>query len=206
MIRLMEFVGETYASERYSFLGADQKQAARDAFDRGVDCILKFQIRVNGQLTAWCAQHDDKDFRPPPRRTYEVVSLSGAESVGIIRLLMSLEKPGPAVIRAVESAIAWFDSVKLTGLRVVNEKNDKAPKGLNKVVVSDPNAPPIWARFYEIGSNRPIFVDRDGVPKYSLAEIGYERRNGYAWYGAWPQNLLAQQYPIWRKKWLPPAN
>ena len=41
--------------------------------------------------------------------------------------------------------------------------------------------------FYEIGTNRPIFSDRDGVPKRELADIGYERRNGYAWYGNWPQ-------------------
>ena len=43
-----------------------------------------------------------------------------------------------------------------------------------------PDAGPIWARFYEIGSNRPVFVGRDGVVKYSVAEIEPERRVGYA--------------------------
>jgi len=28
--------------------------------------ILKCQIRVNGKLTVWCAQHDEKDYRPRP--------------------------------------------------------------------------------------------------------------------------------------------
>jgi hypothetical protein len=37
------------------------------------------------------------------------------------------------------------------------------------------------------------------VKKYSLAEIGHERRNGYAWYGIWPQKLLSDEYPAWRK-------
>ena len=37
----------------------------------------------------------------------------------------------------------------------------------------------MWARFYEIGTNRPIFSDRDGFAKHDLSEIGYERRNGY---------------------------
>jgi PelA/Pel-15E family pectate lyase len=60
--------------------------------------------------------------------------------------------------------------------------------------------PPLWARFYEIGTNRPIFSDRDGVPKRELSEIGYERRNGYAWLGKWPQHLLAVEYPAWRHK------
>ena len=56
----------------------------------------------------------------------------------------------------------------------------------------------MWARFYEIGTNRPIFSDRDGIPKRELSEIGYERRNGYAWLGYWPQRLLEREYPAWR--------
>ena len=61
-------------------------------------------------------------------------------------------------------------------------------------------AKPIWARYYEIGTNKPFFSDRDGVKKYTIAEIGYERRNGYAWYGDWPQQLLETDYPAWMKK------
>jgi hypothetical protein len=38
------------------------------------------------------------------------------------------------------------------------------------------------------------------VAKHDLAAIGYERRNGYAWLGYWPQNLLDQDYPAWKKK------
>jgi PelA/Pel-15E family pectate lyase len=68
------------------------------------------------------------------------------------------------------------------------------------LVVQDAAAPPIWARFYEIGTNRPIFCDRDGVAKHSLGEIGYERRNGYAWLGYWPRALLEQDYPAWKER------
>ncbi len=71
-----------------------------------------------------------------------------------------------------------------------DSKDPKAAKGTNKVVVRDPNAPPLWARFYNIETNAPVFADRDGIPKATLAEIGDERRNGYAWYGNWPQKLL----------------
>ena len=93
MVRLMEFVREVATNRSYDFVSREQRQAARAAFERGVECILKCQVRVNGQLTAWCAQHDEKDFRPRPARTFELVSLSGSESVGIVRLLMSVEKP-----------------------------------------------------------------------------------------------------------------
>jgi len=56
--------------------------------------------------------------------------------------------------------------------------NSPAGKGRDKFVVADPSAAPLWARFHEIGTNKPIFRDRDGVPKAFLADIGHERRNG----------------------------
>lgn len=58
------------------------------------------------------------------------------------------------------------------------KKKESAPKGYDKVVVKDPSAPSLWARFYEIGTNKPIFCSRDGKPRETLAEISYERRNG----------------------------
>lgn len=200
MVRLMEFLRETYSQEFYGFVDAGRRDAGRRAFDKGIECILKCQIRVDGKLTAWCAQHDEKDFRPRPARAYELVSLSGSESVGIVRLLMSLDRPGPEVVQSVEGAVGWFEAAKLQGIKEVRRKDKNTPQGFDKVVVEDPSAPPLWARFYEIGTNRPIFCDRDGVPKRSLAEIGYERRNGYGWLGTWPQPLLDKEYPAWKKK------
>ena len=60
-------------------------------------------------------------------------------------------------------------------------------------MVEDPNAPPLWARFYEIGTNRPIYSGRDGVIKYRLAEIEIERRTGYSWVGPYAQGLLDEE-------------
>jgi PelA/Pel-15E family pectate lyase len=199
MVRVMELLREVGSSERYAFAGARARKDARAAFDRGVRCILRCQVKVNGKRTAWCAQHDEKDFRPRPGRSYELVSLSGAESVGIVRLLMSLEAPSPEVVQAVEAAVAWFESARIKGIRVELRKDAKAPRGRDKVVVKDAKAPPMWARFYEIGTNRPIFADRDGVARYDLSQIGYERRNGYVWLGYWPQRLLERDYPAWKK-------
>lgn len=200
MVRLMTFVREVAREPAYAFVEPRCRKAAAEAFDRGVACILKCQIVVNGQRTAWCAQHDENDFRPRPARTYEPASLSGYESVEIVRLLMSVEKPNPQIIAAIEAAVAWFEQAKLRGIRVVVEPDAQSPTGKNRVVIEDPNAPPLWARFYEIGSNRPLFLDRDGVPRFRLADIGYERRNGYAWLGAWPQQLLDRDYPQWKKQ------
>ena len=200
MVRLLEFVHEVATAEDYGFVGDARRKAAMAAFDRGIACILKCQVKVDDKLTVWCAQHDEIDFRPRSARSYELATLSGSESVGIVRLLMSIDDPSPEVVQAVEASAAWFERAKLRGIRVVEEKDEKGPKGSNKVVLKDSLASPLWARFYEIGTNQPVFVDRDGVPKPALADIGYERRNGYAWYGTWAQKLLEVEYPTWKKR------
>jgi len=203
MLRLMELLREVATQPGYEVTDAEHRTRAQAAFDRGLQCILKCQVRVDGKLTAWCAQHDELAYSPRPGRAFELTSLSGSESVGLVRLLMSLERPTPEVVQAVEAAAAWLDAVKLKGLRVEEHPDPNAPKGKDRVVVEDPAAPPLWARFYEIGTNRPLFSDRDSVKKYHLSEIGYERRNGYAWYGAWAAGLLTKEYPEWKARLRP---
>lgn len=40
------------------------------AFQRGIECIVQCQIKLNGKLTVWCAQHDEKDFSSRPGRLF----------------------------------------------------------------------------------------------------------------------------------------
>jgi len=113
---------------------------------------------------------------------------------------MAVEKPSPTIVKAVDGAKEWFESVKIPGIKVEDRKQDGTPRGYERFVVKDPAAPPMWARFYEIGTNKPIFADRDGVKKYDLSEIGAERRTGYKWLGYWPKDFLEKEYPQWKKK------
>ncbi|MNC35329.1 Pectic acid lyase [compost metagenome] len=48
----------------------------------------------------------------------------------------------------------------------------------------------MWYRFYEIGTNKPIFSGRDGIIKHNLNEIELERITGYTWAGEWPDKIL----------------
>lgn len=194
MVRIMWLLQEIYTSDIYDFIDSDRRKAAKVSFERGVRCILKCQIRVKGKLTVWCAQHDEIDYRPRPARTYELVSLSGQESVGILRLLMSIDNPDPEIIQAVGAAVQWFESAKISGVRLrwVNGE---------RIAVEDPNAPVLWARFYEIETNRPFFCGRDGRKKYDYNAIEAERRDEYEWYGNWARGL-ASDYDKWKQKWL----
>jgi PelA/Pel-15E family pectate lyase len=190
----------------YNFVDKGRRRRAETAVPKGVECILKCQIVVNGRKTAWCAQHDEKTFIPRKARSYELASISGGESVGITRFLMSIDRPGPEIIEAVQAAVAWFDDAKLEGIRLIRKQDPSKPGGWDKVVIEDASAPPIWARFYDIETNKPIFCSRDGIPKATLAEISHERRNGYSWLGYYATDLLAKDYPAWQKKWAPAMN
>jgi len=190
----------------YTFVDEAHRLKAEAAISKGIECILKCQIVVNGRKTAWCAQHDEKTLIPRSARSYELASISGAESVGIVRFLMSIDNPGPEIIEAVQAAVTWFDRAALKGIRQIRKQDKSLPKGWDKVIVEDASAPAIWARFYDIQTNKPIFCSRDGIPKETLAEISYERRTGYSWLGYYATDLLEKDYPAWQKKWAPTKN
>jgi pectinesterase len=174
------------------------KTKARSAFDKGIECILSTQIKVKGKPTVWCAQHDEVTLAPANARAYELASFSGSESAGITLLLMELKNPSARIVNAVEGAVHWFETHKIEGVRLELVKESDGRE--NTVLINDNNAPAIWARFYDLESGKPFFCDRDGVKKYSLAEIGYERRNGYSWYVYEPRKVLTK-YPAWSKKY-----
>ena len=184
----------------FGFVDEARRTKARTAVAKGIECFLNTQVKVNGELTVWCAQHDEKTLEPAPARKFELVSLSGSESVGIVRFLMGIQKPDKRVSDSIESAVAWFRKSQINGLRWVQKTDPSKLHGFDRVVVKDESAAPLWARFYEIGSNRPIFVGRDSVVHYQVAEIEDERRNGYQWYVTEPELLLEKDYPAWKKK------
>ncbi|NJB85850.1 PelA/Pel-15E family pectate lyase [Lewinella marina] len=201
MIGALELLREV-ATGTYPFVDRRRVRAARAAVEKGVELILATQIEVDGQLTAWCAQYDPQTLEPTTARAYELVSLSGAESVGIVNFLMGIPEPTVAITRAVEGAVDWFERVQLSELRLIRQENPALPKGYDLIVGFDPeHATPLWARFYEIGTNYPMFVGRDGVVRYALSEIEYERRVGYRWLNDWATELLEKDYPAWRKAW-----
>jgi PelA/Pel-15E family pectate lyase len=181
----------------YGFVDDARRIRAADALKRGVDCVLRCQIVVDGRPTVWCAQHDEVTFAPAPARKFEPVSFTAQESAGLVRYLMTIDHPSPQIIASVEGAVVWFQRTQLTGFRF---ERIKTPAGKDGVIIPDADAPPLWARFYELGTERPIFIGRDTVIHYSLSEIERERRGGYAWYDDRPAEVL-KKYPAWSEKW-----
>lgn len=180
-------------------LGTAYKSKALISVQKGISCILKTQISVNGKLTVWCAQYDEKTLKPAKARAFELISLSGMESVGITEFLMRIKKPSAEIKNAVNSAIAWFEKSKIVDYDFAFVEDPQNPKEKDRVFMPKKGSV-IWARFYDIDTNEPFFSGRNSVKVKTVAEIEKERRVGYSWYGTWPANLLATKYPAWLKK------
>ena len=198
VMKLLRDIGKRKAP--YTYMPDSLCQRARMAFDKGIDCILRTQVRQNGKLTVWCAQHDEHTLLPTKARAYELPSLSGQESDEITLLLMGISKPSQAVIDAVEGAVAWFLEHQITGLRAEHFVNAEGKKDYRMIPCKEgEECQPLWARFYTLEDNRPFFCDRDGIIRYDLSEIGYERRNGYGWYNDKGLRVL-EKYAAWKKR------
>ncbi len=201
MVNVLRMLDKTARGEEpYAFVPDSTRAKAREAVSRGVDCILKTQVRQNGRLTVWCAQHDEQTLLPAKARAYELPSLSGGESIGIVRFLMSLPDPSPEVRRSIEAAVEWFRTSKIEGKKLERFTNADGKPDLRMAdcTAGEP-CEPLWGRFYTLDSNRPFVCDRDGVVRYDLSEIGYERRNGYSWYNRHGLALL-KEYEEWKRE------
>ncbi len=187
---ILTFLSEVIRSRDFEFVGKENRTRVQKAFDKGLEFILKSQIVVNGKLTVWAQQHDEVTYEPRSARAFEPAALTGGESAAVLQFLMSVRRPSAGVVKAVEAGVQWYRDAQIRGIEVVRTDNDV-------IVRPNPSAPPLWARYYEIGTGRPIFAGRDGVIRYNLAEVELERRRGYSWYNRNGTDVLAR-YEAWQ--------
>ncbi|HEY4787571.1 MAG TPA: pectate lyase [Bacteroidales bacterium] len=194
----------------YSFVDDARLSKIKTAFDKGLGCILKCQIYENGRLTVWGQQHNEITLEPAWARAFEPPCICNLESADLVLFLMSLDNPNQQLINSIQGAVKWFNDSKILGTRV---KVISAPdlvsqwrtSKTDRIVVHDPAAPPIWTRYYELKTEKPLFCDRNSKFLYSLSDVSRERRSGYNWYTYNPQQVL-DSYPEWQKKWAPGKN
>lgn len=194
MTNIIRLLRDVSAGEgEFEFVSADLRREAGLRAGHGIACILASQIRVDGKLTAWGQQHDALTLKPSAARAFEPAGPCSSESASIVRLLMDLPAPSPAVIAAIDGAVAWFQKTKITGFAWRNTEKD------GRLLVPAPEAGPIWSRLYESGTDRPIFGNPDRTIHYDVSEITRERRSGYSWYNSAPAAVL-ERYKTWHEK------
>lgn len=191
----------------FAFVDNALRTTVKESYEKGIECILKMQIVDQGKLTAWCQQHDEVTLKPAWARAFEPPSICNGESSDIVLFLMDIDQPGPEIIKSIQSAVKWFKDSEILNTR---EETVSAPENksrwrttnYDRVAVTDPTAPPIWTRYYELETERPLFCDRNSKFLYKLSDVSRERRSGYGWYTYAPQQVL-DRYPAWQKKWAP---
>lgn len=179
VLKIMQEVSQR--SDAFAWVDSSTQSKAATALDKGIQCILNTQITINGTLTAWCQQHNEYTLAPDSARAYELPSVCTSESAAIVTFLRGLpkEKQTTAVIKSINAAVRWFDKVKIE-----NKKWDWNSNKTDKVLTNS-NGSTIWARFYDLTYQRPLFADRDGKAYDDVTKISQERRTGYSWYGTW---------------------
>jgi PelA/Pel-15E family pectate lyase len=203
---VLRFLDQVAAGQPlYTFVDSSRRERAASAVARGNACILRLQVRQGDRRTIWAGQYHHATLAPVGARTFELPGLVCRESVAVVRYLMSIERPSPEVIDAVESAVAWFRSATIAGLRYETfpaepVKYQWHTSTTDRRTVPDPAAPPLWARFYDLETSRPFLANRSGQRVATLAEVERERRTGYDWYGTWPAALIERDYPAWRAR------
>lgn len=190
---------------QYAFIDDSYRKRIAIAFNKGLDCIVKTQINDTGTPNVWCQQHDEVTLQPAWARKFEPPAICNKESADLVLFLMTIDHPSKPIMKVIDDAATWFEASKIYHTRI---KVIPAPRMVtsfrvsttDKIVVTDSTAPPIWTRYYELKTHRPVFCNRDSKLVYSLDKVERERRDGYGWYTYDPQMVL-DKYPEWKKKW-----
>lgn len=190
--------------EQYDWLSEEYRERIEQSFDSALGCVLRCQYVQNGVKTVWAQQYDHETFEPTQARSYEFPGLASGESAGLVEMLMRISKPSAEVVEAVRCAVEWFERSKIEGIRLKTvsiPEDEREEEGVTKtrILVADPDAKPMWARYYELDTNRPFFSDRRGEKLYDYMEVSQERRAGYGWYGYWGDRLQ-EKYQKWIEK------
>lgn len=122
--------------------------------ERGGDFIILSQLPA--PQSGWAQQYSH-DMKPAWARAFEPPAVCSAVTIRNIRTLVDLYHytGNEKYLKPIPAALAWLEASKI---------------GDN-----------LWARMYEVGTNRPIYGDRDSKIHYTLEEISEERRKGYSW-------------------------
>lgn len=143
------------------------KPEYRAAALRGGDFLIAAQLPE--PQPAWAQQYNAQ-MEPAWARAFEPPSVCSNEGAGAMRLLVDLyiETGEKKFLEPLPRAIAWYRRSEIS--------------------------PGIWARMYELGTNKPVYGDRDGKVHYTVEELSPERQTGYSWKGAYGVPMAISYY------------
>jgi PelA/Pel-15E family pectate lyase len=159
----------------FAFVPESTASEVRMAAEKALKVALASQIVVGGVRTGWCQQHDALTLAPVGARNFEPAALASFESARLLMVLMALPEPTPEVKASVNAGMLWLERTAL------------------------PGTSPVWSRYYELQTMKPIFGDRDRSIHDDVKEISEERQKGYGWFGSGPARAVSI-YATWPGK------
>jgi hypothetical protein len=156
-------------------LKAYKQYGRKDCFEsakKGGDFIILSQLQA--PQTGWGQQYS-LDLKPAWARKFEPPGLESAVTAQNITTLITIYEytQDEKYLKPIPLAIDWLERSKI---------------GDN-----------LWARLYEIGTNRPIFGDYDSKVHYTFEELSEDRQTGYSWRISWPLDAI-EAYNTFMKK------
>lgn len=197
MLHALELLQEVYEqSEPFKFVPEDLNRRAKQAYERGLNCLAMAQVQVGGIRTVWCAQHDPLDLSPVAARKKEPPSLSGAESASLLKYLMRKGPIDAQTSTMIESGVRWLDQHHVTGLRKATNSAGKTD------YVADPSSTEIyWARFYNVQTFKPLFAGaQDGIVYDTFSEMASKNKVAYDYFTTKPGELIDKEMTRWKKR------
>jgi len=117
------------------------RQYGKPEYLASVKRCIEFCLRAQqpDPQGAWAQQYD-KDLKPAWARRFEPPSITGGESKGVADLLLDMyvELGDTRCLEAVRRAVAWYKRSRVGG---TDERG-------------------VWARFYEVDTNRPLYFTK----------------------------------------------
>lgn len=195
MISVSDLMGDAGRGEEgFGFLPADLRQRLLAAEQKAIAVFLKAQVMVDGKRTMWAQQYDALTLIPSSARNYEMPSLSSSESASLLVYLMKQPKPSAEMKAAIAAGIETLEKTKIEG-----KAFEHTPDRLDRRLIDKPGAAPIWARYYDLKTLKPVFGNRTKTLHDTIDDVEPERRRGYAWFGTGPQNAL-NKFNNWKAK------
>jgi hypothetical protein len=134
----------------------------RQSAEKGGGFILMAQLPE--PQPAWAQQYD-AGMHPAWARVFEPPSVTGGESMGVMRILMTLyrETGDRKYLDPIPRALAYF-------------KRSIVPRGQAEIFQRVPEGP-VLARFYELQTNRPLYITKG--TRLIAAGLGSKLVDGY---------------------------
>jgi PelA/Pel-15E family pectate lyase len=203
MTNILEVLRDV-AENAPQFACVDEARRARAAaaLNAGLECVMAIQVRQKNagdapeRLVGWSAQYDALTFAPSVARLKEPIALASVESSNLLKFLMSIENPSPEVVASIEAGLSWLDRVKATNVR-------RAEVDGRQTYIEDNNSTDVlWARFYDIETDKPLFPgSEDGVIYNSYEAMARNNHSsGYDFYSSRPNSAVKTEQRKWRKR------